>query len=146
VFIYAIIGSIASLIIVGIFVIMAVGICAIIFPILSAVKASKGEIWNYPCSITFFKTDIPQTKLQDAIKLCIDQCKNFFKTGIPQQTVVTTPLAPSSMSSATSPIMPSAPVQNYVTEEIKKMKELLDIGAVSQEDFDMFKKKILGNN
>jgi hypothetical protein len=64
VFIYAIIGSIASLIIVGIFVIMAVGICSMIFPILGAIKASKGEIWKYPYSITFFQTGIPQQTSQ----------------------------------------------------------------------------------
>jgi uncharacterized Tic20 family protein len=59
-FIYIFIGSIACLIIIGIFVIIAVGICALIFPILAAIKASKGEIWKYPYSITFFQTGIPQ--------------------------------------------------------------------------------------
>jgi uncharacterized Tic20 family protein len=58
-FIYTIIGLITSLIIIGLFVIIVVGICALIFPILAAVKASKGEIWKYPYSITFFQTGIP---------------------------------------------------------------------------------------
>ena len=34
--------------------------------------------------------------------------------------------------------------QSSSIDEIKKMKELLDIGAVSQEEFDAFKKKTLG--
>jgi hypothetical protein len=39
--------------------------------------------------------------------------------------------------------MPVAP-QIYVTDEIAKMKKLLDNGAISQEEFNAFKKKVLG--
>lgn len=31
-----------------------------------------------------------------------------------------------------------------VADEIKKFKELLDLGAITQEEFDMQKKKLLG--
>jgi hypothetical protein len=41
------------------------------------------------------------------------------------------------------PTQASAPILNAATELIK-MKELLDIGAVTQEEFDVFKKKMLG--
>jgi len=37
------------------------------------------------------------------------------------------------------PVSSGSPV-----DEIKKMKELLDSGAITQEEFDAFKKKTLG--
>lgn len=36
------------------------GIIDFIFTIIGAVKASKGEVWNYPLSIRFFKTNLPK--------------------------------------------------------------------------------------
>jgi uncharacterized Tic20 family protein len=57
--IYTVIGCILCLIIIGFFVIIALGVCSLVFPILAAVKASKGEIWKYPYSIKFFSTNIP---------------------------------------------------------------------------------------
>jgi uncharacterized Tic20 family protein len=33
------------------------GLLGIIFPIIAAVKASNGELWRYPMSITFFKPE-----------------------------------------------------------------------------------------
>jgi uncharacterized Tic20 family protein len=109
--IYTLIGSITCLIIIGFFILIAVGICSLVFSILAAVKASKGETWKYPYSIT------------------------FFQTGIQQQSAVTTSFP---VSNSASP-----PVQSVI-EEITKMKKLLDIGAVTQEEFNTFKKKVLG--
>ena len=44
--------------------------------------------------------------------------------------------------------MPNINVQNSVTgssaDEILKLKQLLDMGAITQEEFDEQKKKILG--
>jgi uncharacterized Tic20 family protein len=82
-FIYTFIGSIACLIIIGIFVIIAVGICALIFPILAAVKASKGEIWKYPCSITFFRTGLPQQRVAYTIGKFINTSITFFLIHFP---------------------------------------------------------------
>ncbi|MDR0522739.1 MAG: GYF domain-containing protein [Planctomycetaceae bacterium] len=42
------------------------------------------------------------------------------------------------------PAQTAAPVQASTVDELKKMKELLDIGAVSPEEFYAFKRKILG--
>ncbi len=53
-FIYAIVSLILCLVIVGIFLLIALGICSIIFTIIGAVKANNGEVWNYPLSIKFF--------------------------------------------------------------------------------------------
>lgn len=53
--IYAIIGGILSLIIVGFLVLLAVGVAGIVFPIIGAIKASKNEVWEYPLSIKFIK-------------------------------------------------------------------------------------------
>ncbi len=39
----------------GIFILLAVGIAAFIFPIINAIKASKGELPNYPMSINIIK-------------------------------------------------------------------------------------------
>lgn len=52
--IYLIVFAFASLILVGIPFLMATAICMIVFPIIAAVKASKGETWKYPLSIPFF--------------------------------------------------------------------------------------------
>ncbi len=53
--IYAIVGGILSLIIVGFVVLLAVGIASVVYPIIGAVKASKNEIWEYPLSIKFIQ-------------------------------------------------------------------------------------------
>ena len=53
--IYAIGGAILTIVFIGILVLIAVGVCSIIFTIMGAVKASKGEVWAYPMSIKFFK-------------------------------------------------------------------------------------------
>ncbi len=44
-------------VIIGIPLLAALGVAAIVFPIIGAVKANNGEVWPYPCSIRFFNLD-----------------------------------------------------------------------------------------
>jgi len=53
--IYSVIGWALLFVFVGIFVLIALAICNVIFIILGAIKASSGEPWRYPGSISFFK-------------------------------------------------------------------------------------------
>lgn len=53
--IYAIICVILMIVVVGAFLLMALGLVSLIFPIIGGVKASEGEVWPYPLSIKFFK-------------------------------------------------------------------------------------------
>ena len=52
--IYFIVGSLLSFILIGIPILVAVGIAAVVFPIIGGIKASNGEVWPYPLSIKFF--------------------------------------------------------------------------------------------
>jgi|SRR5690554_593993 len=49
------VGIITSFILIGFFVLMAVGVLIIVFSIIAAVKANKGEFYSYPLSIPFIK-------------------------------------------------------------------------------------------
>jgi uncharacterized Tic20 family protein len=49
----AIIGGILSIIIIGIFIILAVEVVIIVFSIIAAVAANKGQAYSYPMSIKF---------------------------------------------------------------------------------------------
>ena len=51
----SIIGSILTVILVGFLIIAAVGIVVIIFSIIAAIAANKGEDYKYPLSIAFIK-------------------------------------------------------------------------------------------
>ncbi len=53
--ILAIIGVILIVVLIGIPILLAVGIAGIIFNIIGAIKANKGEIYQYPMSIPFIK-------------------------------------------------------------------------------------------
>lgn len=53
--IYGIAGAILSLVFIGTFILMALGICHLIFLILGSIKANNGELWPYPLSIKFLK-------------------------------------------------------------------------------------------
>ena len=53
-FIYAIVSVILVFVIVGIFLLLALVICQIVFTIIGAIKANNGELWQYPLSIKFF--------------------------------------------------------------------------------------------
>ena len=52
-FIYAVVSAILIVVIVGIFLLAAVGILVIVFSIIAAVKANQGQPYTYPLSIKF---------------------------------------------------------------------------------------------
>ena len=54
-YIYVSISAILILLIVGIFALIALGVIAVIFAIIGAIKANNNEIFNYPLTITFIK-------------------------------------------------------------------------------------------
>lgn len=47
------VGTITSILIIGIFILIAAGILAIVFSIIAAVKANRGEWYSYPLTIKF---------------------------------------------------------------------------------------------
>lgn len=51
--IYFAICSILTLAIIGIPLLIALIVVGVVFPIVAAIKASKGEVWKYPMTITF---------------------------------------------------------------------------------------------
>ena len=53
--IYALISFVLTFVIVGILGFLALGIASIAFPIIGAVKANNGELWEYPLTIKFLK-------------------------------------------------------------------------------------------
>jgi len=53
--IYAFVSFILMFVVVGFLTIMAVGLMGIIFPIIGAIKANNGELWEYPLTIKFLK-------------------------------------------------------------------------------------------
>lgn len=53
--IYAIICGILTILLIGIPLLVALGICSVIFIILGAIRANEGQAWKYPLSITFIK-------------------------------------------------------------------------------------------
>lgn len=53
--IYAVVCYILVLILVGFLLLIALGICYLVFIIIGSIKASNGEIWHYPLSIRFIK-------------------------------------------------------------------------------------------
>ena len=55
-FIYAIVGGLLIFVFfVGIPVLFALAICSIVFAIMGGIKASNGEVYKYPLTITFIK-------------------------------------------------------------------------------------------
>lgn len=53
--IYAIVSIVLVFVLVGILLLIALGIVGIVFPIIGAVKANNGELWEYPLTIKFLK-------------------------------------------------------------------------------------------
>lgn len=53
--IYAIISIVLMFVLVGFLTILAVGVMGIVFPIIGAIKANNGELWEYPLTIKFLK-------------------------------------------------------------------------------------------
>lgn len=55
--IYGAISLALTMIVIGVFLLIALGICAVIFAIMGAIKAKDGVIKNYPLTIQFFKVE-----------------------------------------------------------------------------------------
>ena len=55
VLIYAIVSVVLMFVLVGFLTLLAVAVIHIIFPIVGAVKANNGELWEYPLTIKFLK-------------------------------------------------------------------------------------------
>ena len=55
VLIYAIVSVILMFVLVGFLTLLAVAIIHIVFPIVGAIKANNGELWDYPLTIKFLK-------------------------------------------------------------------------------------------
>ncbi len=52
--IYAVVALLLCFAIIGIPILIALGVLEIVFVIIAAIKANKGEYWRYPMAITFF--------------------------------------------------------------------------------------------
>ncbi|MEE2713376.1 MAG: DUF4870 domain-containing protein [Planctomycetota bacterium] len=52
-FIYGVGSAILCMVIIGIPMLMALGVCGIIFPIIGGIKANDSEVWEYPLAIKF---------------------------------------------------------------------------------------------
>ncbi|MEO8648226.1 MAG: DUF4870 domain-containing protein [Acidobacteriota bacterium] len=53
--IYAIVSFVLMFVLIGFLTILAVAIMSIVFPIIGAINANKGELWEYPLTIKFLK-------------------------------------------------------------------------------------------
>ncbi len=53
--IYALVSGLLALVFVGFFLLIAVSILDLVFCIMAAVKAERGELWKYPVTIPFLK-------------------------------------------------------------------------------------------
>lgn len=51
--IYAVICVLLMIVIIGFFLIWVLGLLALIFPIIGAIKANDGVVWHYPLAIRF---------------------------------------------------------------------------------------------
>lgn len=49
------VGSILTLVLIGFVILFAAGIIAILFPIIAAVQANRGQWYQYPLAIRFFR-------------------------------------------------------------------------------------------
>ena len=52
--IYLAVSIVLFFVLIGIPMLIALGVVSIVFPIVAAIRANKGEVWRYPLSITFF--------------------------------------------------------------------------------------------
>jgi uncharacterized protein len=52
---YSVGSVILVFVVVGIPMLMVLGLLAVVFPIVAAIKANNGEVWKYPLSISFVK-------------------------------------------------------------------------------------------
>ncbi|MFK7737276.1 MAG: DUF4870 domain-containing protein [Pirellulaceae bacterium] len=52
-FLYSLIAFVLTFVVIGFFLFLALAAAAVIMPIIAAIKANKGELWNYPLIIKF---------------------------------------------------------------------------------------------
>ncbi len=53
--IYLAVSLVLTLVLIGILGFIAIGIMSVVFPIIGAIKANNGELWEYPLTIKFLK-------------------------------------------------------------------------------------------
>ncbi len=53
--IYAVVSFVLMFVLIGFLTIIAVALMGIVFPIIGAIKANNGELWEYPLTIKFLK-------------------------------------------------------------------------------------------
>lgn len=53
--IYAIVSSLLIFVLIGFPLLLAVGICSLVFAVIGGIKANDGVLWHYPLSIRFLK-------------------------------------------------------------------------------------------
>ncbi len=53
--VYALICIPLCFVLIGIFMLLALGLCSLIFVVIAAIKANDDVLWKYPMSISFFK-------------------------------------------------------------------------------------------
>jgi hypothetical protein len=53
--VYAIACVVLHFVLIGLPLLMVLGVLAIVFPVIGAVKANNGELWKYPLSFSFLK-------------------------------------------------------------------------------------------
>ena len=53
--IYTIVSIVLMFVLIGFLTILAVAVMGLVFPIIGAVKANNGELWEYPVTIKFIK-------------------------------------------------------------------------------------------
>lgn len=54
-FIYFLVSFVLVFVVIGIFLLFALSIVGIVFPIIGGLKASNGELWKYPLVLPFLK-------------------------------------------------------------------------------------------
>jgi len=54
-FILSVISFILIFAVVGFFLLGALAICSVVFPIIAGIKANNGEVWKYPLTFQFLK-------------------------------------------------------------------------------------------
>ena len=55
--IFAVVGGVLCFVAIGVPILIILMILAVVFPIIAAVKANQGEVWDYPLTIKFFDED-----------------------------------------------------------------------------------------
>jgi len=53
--VYAVVCIVLTMVIIGFPLLIVLGVLGVVFPIVAAIKANKGEVWQYPFSIRVLK-------------------------------------------------------------------------------------------